>query len=151
MAHWAELDENNIVIRVLVGDNNEPDEGYQWLVDNLGGRWIKTSYNNNFRARFAGIGFLYNEDLDAFIKPKPFQSWILDEETTEWKAPIPKPREDRFYSWNESTASWQLPPSPFPSWTLIDDLWTPPIPRPEDDGKYIWDEENQNWKKFEVQ
>lgn len=76
MAHWAELDENNKVIRVLVTDNNDPagDEGYQFLIDNLGGTWIKTSYNaatNGFRYNFAGIGFTYDEGSDAFIAPMP--------------------------------------------------------------------------------
>ena len=72
MAHWAEIDENNIVIRVTVGDNNDPnnDEGYKWLVDNLGGKWIKTSYNKNIRKNYAGIGFTYDEQRDAFIPPK---------------------------------------------------------------------------------
>ena len=81
MAHWAELDENNIVIRVVVGDNNEPDEGYQWIIENLGGRWIKTSYNNNFRKTYAAEGFKYDESLDIFIRPKPYESWIFDENT----------------------------------------------------------------------
>jgi hypothetical protein len=69
MAHWAEIDENNKVIRVTVGDNNDPagDEGYQWLIDNLGGRWVQTSYNNNFRGIFAGIGMTYDEVNDVFI------------------------------------------------------------------------------------
>lgn len=73
MAHWAEIDENNKVIRVLVGDNNDPngDEGYQWLLDNLGGTWIKTSYNNNIRYNFAGIGYTYDATADAFIAPRP--------------------------------------------------------------------------------
>lgn len=73
MSHWAELDENNKVIRVLVGDNNDPngDEGYQWLLDNLGGTWIKTSYNGTIRYNFAGIGYSYDPDADAFIAPKP--------------------------------------------------------------------------------
>lgn len=109
MAHWAELDENNIVIRVLVGDNNDPngDEGYQWLIDNLGGRWIKTSYNNNIRKNFAGIGYKYDEDRDAFIPPKPeiFQSFILDEETCQWVPPVPKPEGNNWF-WNEETVSW---------------------------------------------
>lgn len=72
MSHWAELDNNNKVIRVLVGDNNDSagDEGYQWLIDNLGGNWVKTSYNGNIRYNFAGIGFTYNKDADAFIAPK---------------------------------------------------------------------------------
>lgn len=71
MSHFAELDENNIVLRVVVCDNNDPsgDEGYQWLIDNLGGRWVQTSYNGNFRGTFAGIGFLYNEELDIFVTP----------------------------------------------------------------------------------
>jgi hypothetical protein len=76
MSHWAEIDNNNKVVRVLVGDNNDPaeDEGYQWLLDNLGGTWIKTSYNaatNGFRYNFAGIGFTYDPIDDAFIAPMP--------------------------------------------------------------------------------
>lgn len=73
MSHFAELDENNKVIRVLVGDNNDPagDEGYQWLINNLGGTWVKTSYNGNIRYNFAGIGYSYDEGADAFIAPAP--------------------------------------------------------------------------------
>ena len=73
MSHWAELDDNNKVIRVLVGDNNDPagDEGYQWLIDNLGGTWIQTSYNGNIRYNYAAIGYTYFSDADAFIAPKP--------------------------------------------------------------------------------
>jgi hypothetical protein len=72
MSHFAELDENNIVLRVIVCDNNDPngDEGYRWLIDNFGGRWVQTSYNNNFRGRFAGIGFVYNEISDVFYNPE---------------------------------------------------------------------------------
>jgi hypothetical protein len=73
MSHWAELDNNNRVIRVLVGDNNDPagDEGYSWLVNNLGGNWIQTSYNATIRYNYAGIGYSYDESADAFIAPKP--------------------------------------------------------------------------------
>ena len=73
MSHWAEIDNNNKVIRVLVGDNNDPagDEGYQWLIDNLGGTWVQTSYNGNFRYNYAGIGYSYDKVADAFIAPKP--------------------------------------------------------------------------------
>jgi hypothetical protein len=71
MSHFAELDDNNKVLRVLVGDNNDPDEGYQWLLDNLGGAWVKTSYNGNIRYNFAGIGFTYDPIDDAFIAPMP--------------------------------------------------------------------------------
>lgn len=88
MAHWAEIDENNIVLRVTVGNNEDPngDEGYQWLIDNLGGTWIKTSYNGNIRKNFAGIGFTYDPVKDAFIPPQPQGEgvWILDEETCRW-------------------------------------------------------------------
>ena len=72
MAHWAEIDESNKVIRVTVGDNNDPagDEGYQWLIDNLGGRWIKTSYNATIRGKFAAIGDTYDEELDIFVSPE---------------------------------------------------------------------------------
>ena len=86
MSHWAEVDENNIVIRVTVGDNNDPngDEGYQWLLDNLGGTWIKTSYNGNIRFNFAGIGFTYDETRDAFIEPKCHDVAVLDETTCRW-------------------------------------------------------------------
>lgn len=69
MSHFAQLDENNIVVCVLVGDNDMPNEGYDWFVENLGGRWVQTSYNNNFRGRFAQIGFIYDEVSDIFVNP----------------------------------------------------------------------------------
>jgi hypothetical protein len=87
MAHWAEIDENNIVLRVTVGDNNEPDEGYQWLIDNLGGTWIKTSYNGNIRKNFAGVDFKYDETLDAFVPPKCHEEATLNEDTCQWECP----------------------------------------------------------------
>lgn len=107
MSHWAEIDLENKVIKVLVGDNNDPagDEGYQWLIDNLGGTWIKTSYNNNIRKNYAGIGFTYDAARDAFIPPKPFNSWVLDEDTCQWQAPTPRPTEGDWY-WDESTLTW---------------------------------------------
>ena len=125
MAHWAELDSNNVVTRVLVGDNNDPagDEGYQWLIDNLGGTWVKTSYNAvggkwrnpetneitqnpGFRKNYAGIGFTYNETLDAFIPPKPFNSWLLNEDTCLWDAPVAYPTDGKLYAWNEEALNW---------------------------------------------
>ena len=86
MSHWAEVNENNIVLRVTVGDNNDPagDEGYQWLIDNLGGTWIKTSYNKNIRKNFAGIGMYYDAVRDAFIPPKCHDSATLNEQTCLW-------------------------------------------------------------------
>jgi hypothetical protein len=108
MSHWAEIDNNNIVLRVTVGDNNLPDEGYQWLIDNLGGAWIKTSYNGNIRKNYAGIGFTYDATRDAFIPPKPFNSWVLDEATCQWQAPTPRPTtEGKFYYWSEDDLSWR--------------------------------------------
>ena len=105
MAHWAEIDENNVVLRVTVGDNNDPDEGYQWLMDNLGGRWIQTSYNNNFRKQYAGIGFTYDELNDVFISPSPYPSWVLNT-LFDWVAPITMPTEGNWV-WDEPSVSWQ--------------------------------------------
>ena len=127
MAHWAELDNNNIVTRVLVGDNNDPngDEGYRWLIDNLGGTWVKTSYNaiagkrmnpetneitdeEGFRKNYAGIGFTYDSERDAFIPPAPYASWILNEQTCTWAAPTEMPVEEgKIFRWNEETVSWE--------------------------------------------
>ena len=125
MAHWAEIDENNVVTRVLVGDNNDPngDEGYQWLIDNLGGTWVKTSYNAvggkrrdpetneitnelGFRKNYAGIGYTYDESKDAFIPPKPFNSWILNEDTCLWESPVSYPNDGKLYTWNEENTTW---------------------------------------------
>lgn len=106
MAHFAELDENNIVTRVLVTDNNAPNEGYDWLVENLGGTWVKTSYNGNIRENYAGIGFTYDPELDAFISPKPFESWVLVEESARWEAPIAYPDDELFYRWDETVLDW---------------------------------------------
>lgn len=85
MSHWAELDADNKVIRVTVGDNNDPDEGYQWLLDNLGGTWVKTSYNATIRKNFAGIGMSYDVQRDAFIGVKcEHINAVLDENTCQW-------------------------------------------------------------------
>jgi hypothetical protein len=106
ISHFAELDENNVVLRVLVGDNNMPNEGYDWFVENLGGRWVQTSYNGNIRKNFAGIGYTYDEDRDAFIPPKPFDSWTLNETTCRWQAPVPYPQDGRIYRWDEDSLTW---------------------------------------------
>lgn len=86
MSHWAEIDSNNVVIRVLVGDNNEPDEG-QAFMESLGGTWVKTSYNGNIRKNFAAIGYSYDAERDAFIPPKPENSIGFDENTCQWIVP----------------------------------------------------------------
>lgn len=118
MAHWAEVDENNIVLRVLVGDNDDPngDEGYQWLIDNLGGTWIKTSYNTSqgqhlfggtqLRGNYASPGYKYYEDIDAFMPPKDYPSWIINSENYTWIPPVPKP-DSGLWEWDEATVSWK--------------------------------------------
>jgi hypothetical protein len=108
MAHWAEIDLDNKVTRVLVGDNNDPagDEGYQWLLNNLGGTWIKTSYNNNIRGTYAGIGYSYNESEDIFIAPQPYPSWVRT--GSFWEAPVLYPIDGLTYSWNEAELQWDV-------------------------------------------
>ena len=106
MSHWAEIDENNIVLRVLVGNNSEPDEGEAFM-NSLGGTWVKTSYNGNIRKNFAGIGYTYDTGRDAFISPKPYESWVLNEETCQWESPVPYPTDGVMYQWNEELADWQ--------------------------------------------
>lgn len=117
MAHFAQLNDNNEVIQVLVVNNdylkdengNEVEElGRAHMEAVHGGRWIQTSYNNNFRVRYAGTRFTYNETLDAFIPPKPYPSWILNNSTLDWEPPIPRPNDENLYEWNEETQSWDL-------------------------------------------
>jgi hypothetical protein len=107
MSNFAEINSDNIVIRVLACDNNDPagDEGYQWLIDNLGGTWIKTSYNGSIRKNFAGIGYEYRKDIDAFVAPQPFPSWILDSDA-QWQSPTPFPADGKNYGWDEPSRSW---------------------------------------------
>jgi hypothetical protein len=120
MAHWAEIDNDSTVLRVLVTDNNDPngDEGYQFLTETFGGNWVKTSFNTSrglhlyggtpFRKNYAGIGFTYDPIRDAFIPPRPdgFISWIVDEETCTWKTPIDMPSDGNHYEWDEDSVSW---------------------------------------------
>ena len=116
MAHWAEIDNNNTVLRVTVGDNNEPDEGYQWLLDNLGGTWLKTSYNTlngkhllgntPLRGNYAGIGYKYYPEIDAFMPPADYPSWVIDSVNYVWVAPIPKP-DSGLWVWDEDTLNWK--------------------------------------------
>jgi hypothetical protein len=122
MAHFAKLDQNNIVLEVNVVDNEhlldvnniEREElGIAFLVQWSGGYpyWKQTSYNGNIRKNYAGIGYTYDTERDAFIPPKPYDSWVLDEETCTWEAPVAYPEdaaEGEYYSWNEETTSWEL-------------------------------------------
>jgi len=103
MAHWAEIDENNIVLRILVLAD---DKNKNWLEERFGGNWIETSYTGSIRKNFAGVGHTYDAELDAFIPEKPFNSWVLDTETFKWIAPVTRPSDGKFYFWDEDTTSW---------------------------------------------
>jgi hypothetical protein len=121
MAHFAEIDSNNVVLRVIVVDNRDtstPDGtevesiGVAFCQRLFGGNWLKTSYNGNIRKNYAGIGYTYNAGLDAFVPPKPFASWILNNDTAQWDAPTPMPSDagtgepPKRYTWDEATTSW---------------------------------------------
>jgi len=112
MAHYAFLDENNIVTEVIVGiDETELIEGLDpesWYANFRGQPCKRTSYNGNIRKNYAGIGFKYDEERDAFIPPKSFRSWVLNEETCRWEAPIPYPTDGKEYRWSESIVNWEL-------------------------------------------
>ena len=108
MAHFAEIDENNIVVRIVTIPNEQEYRGQEYLANDLGlgGRWIQTSYNNNIRNIYAGIGYSYNEELDIFIALKPYPSWILNSYGY-WEAPIPIPiNSNKIYFWNEELKQW---------------------------------------------
>jgi hypothetical protein len=118
MAHYAFLDENNIVTEVIVG-KDEGEEGRdweQWYGEFRGQTCKRTSYNtvggihNNggtpFRKNYAGIGYTYRTDIDAFVPPQPFASWILNNDTAQWEPPTPMPTDGKMYSWDEATTSW---------------------------------------------
>ena len=111
MAHYAFLDSNNLVTHVIVGvDENELIEGLDtetWYGNFRGQVCKRTSYNGKIRKNYAGIGFTYDYERDAFIPPKPFESWTLDEETCLWQPPTPRPTDSNEYSWNEDQLAWE--------------------------------------------
>ena len=120
MAHYAFLDENNIVTEVIVG-KDEGEDGVDWEAHygNFRGQVCKrTSYNTYagvhsgggtpFRKNYAGIGYTFNEDIDAFVPPKPYASWVLNETTAQWEAPVAMPDDGGLYAWNEDTQFWDL-------------------------------------------
>jgi hypothetical protein len=128
MAHFAELDENNIVKQVIVVHNNEllvdgvesEAKGIEFCQSLFGGNWVQTSYNGNFRKNYAGIGFVYDSTLDAFYIPQPYPSWTLNEDTCDWEPPTPMPVNpytpdqeaywlEPQYQWDEATLSWTKP------------------------------------------
>ena len=114
MAHFTKLDENNIVLEVHVVSNaaldsdNEEQSGIEFLTQWSNGytNWKQTSYNGTFRKNYAGVGFTYDVELDAFIAPKPYESWILNETNCVWEAPVAYPSDDKSYDWNETTQEW---------------------------------------------
>ena len=108
MAHFAELDADNIVVRVLVVPNEQENRGHDYLATDLGlgGTWVQTSYNANIRKNYAGIGYTFDSGRDAFIPPKPFASWNLNEDTCNWEAPVAYPDDEKMYTWDEATTSW---------------------------------------------
>jgi hypothetical protein len=121
MAHFAKLDESNVVLEVNVVDNiwlmqdgvESEIKGIQFLVDWSGGysNWKQTSYNGKIRKNYAGIGYKYDSQRDAFIPPQPFPSWVLNEDTCLWDAPTPYPTDGQFYQWDEATTSWVAVPT----------------------------------------
>lgn len=118
MAHFAELDNNDVVLRVIVVSNNDTSDGQTGEeVESIGiafcqrlfgGNWVQTSYNGKFRKRYAGIGYTYNRQYDAFIPQKPYPSWILNTTTLDWEAPVPYSNDGKVYTWDEATQSWVL-------------------------------------------
>lgn len=115
MAHFAEIDANNIVLRVIVVGNKDTSDangvekehiGAAFCESLLGGTWKQTSYNANMRKNYAGIGYTFDAARDAFIPPKPFPSWVLNESTCQWQAPVPMPSDGKMYGWDEGTVSW---------------------------------------------
>lgn len=110
MAHFAEVDENDIVLRVLVVGNDQEHRGQEFLADDLGlgGTWVQTSYNGNMRKNYAGIGMKFDRVRDAFIPQQPYPSWVLNEETCLWDAPTPMPVvEGKMFEWVETDLNWQ--------------------------------------------
>ena len=117
MAHFVRLDENSIVVQGIVVHNNELiDNGVESEAKGIafcqslfpGGDWIQTSYNGNIRKNYAGIGYTYDEQRDAFIPPQPYPSWLLNEATCLWDAPVPMPEDGERYTWDEATTSWAI-------------------------------------------
>jgi len=115
MAHFARLDENNTVIHVSVVDNEnllkdgveDEQTGIDYLIGvHGGGTWKQTSYNNNIRKNYAGVGYTYDSTRDAFIPPQLYNSWTLNEDTCLWEAPVAYPDDDKMYAWDEETTSW---------------------------------------------
>jgi hypothetical protein len=115
MAHFAQINDDSYVTQVIVVSNNElldnnnesETKGIEFCQSLFGGNWKQTSFNNSIRKNYAGIGYFYDAQRDAFISPKPFASWVLNESSCRWEAPTPMPT-DGVYEWDESTTSWKV-------------------------------------------
>jgi restriction endonuclease Mrr len=114
MAHFARIDENNVVTQVVVVANKDTADangvekehiGAAFLEKLFGGVWKQTSYNGNIRKNYAGIGYTYDADIDAFVPPQPYASWVLND-AAQWEAPVAMPDDGQMYSWDEATTSW---------------------------------------------
>ena len=115
MAHFAQLDENNVVTQVIVVANSDTADasgvekehiGAAFCERLFGGTWKQTSYNGNKRKNYAGIGYTYREDIDAFVPPQPHASWVLNETTAQWEAPVAMPDDGGMYTWDEDNQAW---------------------------------------------
>lgn len=172
MAHFAEIDSENKVVRVLVIDNSKADNAQEFLSKelNLGGTWIQTSYNTRgglhygadgkpdggkqIGYNYAGIGYIW--DGIGFAAPQPFPSWTLDKTTYLWNAPVEQPTIDKtkypdmfqILNWDETDKKWTFI-QPFPSWTLDSNTgyYIAPVTYPTDEAQYFWDETNKTWEK----
>ena len=121
MAHFAQIDDQNIVLQVIVINNNDclddmgmesEAKGIEFCNSLIPGNWLQTSYSSKIRKNYAGIGFTYDQQRDAFIPPKPFPSWVLVEETCQWEAPVPHPTDEKIYAWDEELQQWIEVPLP---------------------------------------
>jgi hypothetical protein len=181
MAHFAQLNENNEVINVvrvsdhvLLDENGDESEqlGIDYLKSITPGnyKWVQTSYNNSIRVRYASIGGIYHEGLDAFLFKKLYPSWVLNEQEYEWTAPVPKPEDMEGYrlEWNENTLSWDyielpapMPTEPAPegfhyvynqetnTWDIAENAPMPTEPAPEG-FEYIYNESTDTWDTVEI-
>ena len=165
MAHYAKINENNIVEEVIVVSDNQLNPN-KWLSELLGGTWVQTSYNSrdgihyssnsntpsgkpHLRCNYAGIGFIYDPEIDVFYNPEaPFPSWVLNKTTYIWESTIPKPTDGPSW-WNEDTKEWIKFPKllQFNSWIWNNELqqYEPPVPMPINGGPWSWDEIDQEW------
>ena len=165
MAHFAQIDENNIVVYVTVVPDDQEHRGQDFMHElGLEGTWIQTSYNTHsnkheygktpLHGNYAGIGWHWLPAEKLFVPPKPYPSWIVNTELARWEAPVAFDETNhKGFWWYEEPQEWARPPSPHPNWVWSDAMfedfagWIPPVEAPPDDGEteYQWDEDSQTW------